>query len=312
MSSFSTSGSKALSFPLAAAISVLAHLLFFGCLFLYARREPEPEPEVLRVSLLSEPPAPPAPALPVLELPAPEPPAPEPPKPELPAPEPPAPEPPAPEPPKPAPPKPEPPKPTPPKPQPTPPKPVSPKPAPPKPQPAPPKPPSAPSLQERIRAAEVKTVQSQPREQSRPAIVSNPDDIRRRLTRDVVTQRTSARALAPSGGRTAAQQLADTEAVDYAGRVLNPVVGPLWNAYGPNKGELGNVLPSSVELELVVLENGQIISIAIHKRSNLAAMNQAAEKLMAALRSRRLTSLPAAGIKSPRLEILLTLNTTVE
>ncbi|NMA43058.1 MAG: hypothetical protein GX946_06730 [Oligosphaeraceae bacterium] len=294
MNTTSTSGSKALSLPFAATISILAHLLFLGCLFFCPKSEPEPE--MLKVNLLSEI-ALPEPIATQTQPPAPEPPAPEPPAPEPPAPEPPAPEPPAPEPPAPEPPKPKP-------------EPPKPKPEPPKPKPEPPKPKTtAPSLQERLRAAQVKTVQPQPRTQTTATRSSNPDEIRRRLTKDVATQRTSATALPTSGG-TAAQRIAAAEAVDYAGRVLNPVVDPLWNKHGPNKGELGNVLPSPVELELVVLENGQIISVSMRKRSNLAAMNQAAEKLMDELRSLRLTSLPAAGIKSKRLEILLTLTTS--
>jgi outer membrane biosynthesis protein TonB len=319
MKSFDSKESKSFSYFTAGLISLVLHLTIAGVLVVFSKLTPEPPPPPMTVTMLSEPPAfiPPAPTPPAPTPPAPEPPTPEPPAPEPPTPEPPAPEPPKPEPPKPEPPKPAPPKPAPPAPEP----PKPPKPAPvkvkePAPEPVKPKPKPAPvpSVAERFRNAEVKTGQPvSPRPISRPA--SNPDDIRRRLTRGVLQQRVTtssayqSTAYQNTGSLTSAQRVAAAEAVNYADRVANPFVSPLWQEIGPGRGELGNQLPDPVKVEFTVLEDGRVVGARITQRSNSEAMNQAVERLLVRLRGERMPSLPSVGVKSKSLSIVMFLET---
>jgi TonB family protein len=296
MKSFDSTESRSFSYFAAAVISVSLHLFVLGALFVFARftKEPPPAPP-MTVTMLSEPE--PVTALKTNS------PAPEPPKPEPPKPEPPKPEPPKPEPPKPVPPKPEP------KPKPKPkPKPEPPKPVPPKPKPVPPPDPVS-SVRDRFRDAQVKSSDPvPPRPLPRP--VSNPSDIRKRLERGVLQQRvTTSSAYSSADSLTAAQRLAAAESVNYADQHLNAFISPLWHELGPNKGDLGNQLPSPVKVEFTVLEDGRVVGIRISERSNSAAMNQAAEKLIARLRRERLPSLSSVGIKSKSLPIVLFLET---
>ena len=308
MKSFDSRESRSFSYFTAGIISLVLHLAVVGVLFVFARLTTETPPPPMTVTMLSEPQS----AVP----PKPIPPTPEPPKPEPPAIEPPAPEPPAPEPPKPEPPKPEPPKPEPPKPEPPKPEPSK----PPKPEPVKvkepvkevlkPKPRPVSSVAERFKQAEVKTARApvSPKPVSRP--VSNPDDIRRRLTQGVLQQRvTTSSAYQSTDNLTTAQRVAAAESVDYANQVANPFISPIWQEYGPGKGELGNQLPNPVKVEFTVLEDGRIVGARITQRSNSEAMNQAVERLLSRLRRERLPSLPSVGVKSKSLSIVIFLET---
>jgi len=289
MKSFDSTESRSFSYFTAGIISFVLHFTVLVVLFVFARLTPEPPPPPMTVTMLSEPQS----AVP---------PQPKPARPEPPTPEPPKPEPPKPEPPKPEPPKPELPKPEPPKPS--------------KPEPAkvkePVKPPPKPVLSaaERFKQAEVKTshVPVPSRPVSRP--VSNPDDIRRRLNEGVLQQRvTSASAYQSSDNLTTAQRIAAAESVDYANQIVNPFVSPLWQEYGPGKGELGNQLPNPVKVEFTVMEDGRVVGARIIQRSNSEVMNQAVERLLTRLRRERLASLPSVGIQSKSLSIVIFLET---
>ena len=304
MKSFDSPESKSFSYFSAGFISIVLHIAVLALLFVFARMTPAEPPPPLTVTMLSE-------VQPERILPPP--PTLEPPTPELPEPEP---EPPAPEPPKPEPPVPEPVKSEPVKvkesPKPEPPKPVKPEPVKvkesPKPEPSKAKP--APSLAERLRAAEVKSSPSSAQPRSTPKPVSNPDDIRKRLTQGVIQQRvTTSSALSTLANMTSAQRVAAVEAVNYAEMVVNPYLSPFWQEYGPTRGELGNQLPKPVKVEFTVLEDGRIVGLRISERSNSAAMNQAVDKLLARLRNERLPSLPASGVKSKSLPIVIYLET---
>ncbi len=201
-------------------------------------------------------------------------------------------------------------------PRPEPPKPEPPK--PPKPEPVkvkepvkePVKPKPVSSVADRFKQAEVKTSRDPvpPKPVSVP--VSNPDDIRRRLTQGVLQQRvTTSSAYQSTDNLTSAQRVAAAESVDYANQVVNPFISPFWQEYGPGKGELGNQLPNPVKVEFTVMEDGRIVGARISERSSSEAMNQAVERLLTRLRRERLPSLPASGIKSKSLPIVIFLET---
>jgi len=101
--------------------------------------------------------------------------------------------------------------------------------------------------------------------------------------------------------------LAEREAVNYAGQIVNPRLTPIWNDVGPSRGDLGDAQPTTVEIVFTVLSNGRITLPQISRRSTSLAMNQAAEALLRRIQGMQLPSLSAAGIKSTKLTIRITL-----
>ncbi len=273
-------------------VSLCLHLLLLGLFGLscLTRKPPQP-PLPIDVEFLE---LPGGGAAPAPQAPQPEP-QPEPPKPEPePQPEPPKPEPePQPDPPKPEPePQPEPPKPEP-EPQPEPPKPKKPEPPKPKkPEPPKPKKPKKPTLEERLRNAQI----AKPEKPKAPQ--KSTKELERQLQermRRSESNLTRPSVSAPSGGNpNPGLRGAQLNAYqNYLVSCLQPAMQPLWEELGPEA--LRNA-PRPVQVTVTITPEGRLLLGVVSRPSDVDAMNRAAQALLQRMQGMQLPPLSRTGL----------------